>query len=485
MDQERRLKELVLRPSLIWLFGGFCLLLVGVVFAYQLLTPSDGARIDKSPQAWDNRGIHLHTYSIESGLQANDFLVAIDGVAIGSIINNIFKPGRASSELSVGQVIEYQVLRDGEMLSIPVRLTNQPILAILAAHWGVLLYAAVTQILIFFVFLRRPNDPSAASVFIWAMTGSHFYVWSLYRQVPDILTGYGFWLYTVIASFLWLSNWAAGVQLALTFPRPLPILVKRPGWLYVPYLAVFFFIIAYFAITRIYLSNTLEWIDSWGQGESLAAIGLFLPTVAIILHQYRRDRSESSRKKIRFVVFSGLTVGSLTVLFYLLPPFFGLPGLDANFVGVILLLFPASMAIAILRYQLFDIDLIIRRTLIYSSLTFSLVLIYFASVVTFQQAFRSISGQAADSQVAIVLSTLVIAALFNPFRRRIQEFIDRRFFRRRYDAAQTLESFAVLLRDEVDIDQLSMHLLSVVEETVQPETASLWMARLESTAPKK
>jgi hypothetical protein len=371
--------------------------------------------------------------------------------------------------------VVYQVSRDGEILDIPIRLGRQPLAEILAAHWGVLLYAGVTQLLAIFVFLRRPKDPSAASAFIWGMTSSHFYVWSLYRQVPDILNGYGFFLYSLIASFLWISNWAAVVQLALTFPKPLPAVAKQPRWIYFPYLTAFIFYLAFLVFSWVYTNNKLEWINAWGQGESLAAILMFLPMVYIFLYQYRLDRSEASRKKIRLVVFSALSLSSLTVLFYLLPPFFALPSLDANFLGLLLLLIPASMAVAILRYQLFDIDLIIRRTLIYSSLTFSLVFIYFASVIFFQRAFLSVSGQSVDSQAAIVLSTLVIAALFNPFRRRIQEFIDRHFYRRRYDTVRTLEGFTAVLREEVDMDRLSSHLLSVVEETVQPETVSLWL----------
>jgi hypothetical protein len=466
---------MTVHPLRTWIFGGFCLLLVLVVFTYQSITPSDGARIDKGPEAWTSRGILLRSYSQINGLQDNDLLVAIEGEPVVSLVEGLFEPGVEPLEWTMGRTVLYQVSRNGEILDIPIRLGKQPLAEILATHWGVLLYAGVTQLLGTFVFLRRPKDPSAASAFIWGMTSSHFYVWSLYRQVPDILNGYGFLLYSVIASFLWISNWAAGVQLALTFPRPLPAVLKQPRWIYFPYLAAYIFYLAFLVFSRVYTNNKLEWINAWGPGESLAAMLMFLPMVYIFLYQYRLDRSEASRKKIRLVVFSALSLSSLTVLFYLLPPFFALPSLDANFLGLLLLLIPASMAVAILRYQLFDIDLIIRRTLIYSSLTFSLVFIYFASVIFFQRAFISVSGQSVDSQAAIVLSTLVIAALFNPFRRRIQEFIDRHFYRRRYDTDHTLEGFTAVLREEVDMDRLSSHLLSVVEETVQPETVSLWL----------
>ena len=138
---------------------------------------------------------------------------------------------------------------------------------------------------------------------------------------------------------------------------------------------------------------------------------------------------------------------------------------------------PVAAGIAILRYRLYDIDVIVNRTLIYGSLTISLVAIYVGSVVTLQYVFRMLTG--GGSQLAIVASTLVIAALFNALRHRIQSFIDRRFYRRKYDAARTLSAFSARLRDETDLEQLRAELLSVVRATMQPEHATLWLRERE------
>ena len=136
-------------------------------------------------------------------------------------------------------------------------------------------------------------------------------------------------------------------------------------------------------------------------------------------------------------------------------------------------LFPICVTVAILRYRLWDVDIVINRTLVYGTLTGVLIMVYLASVVLLQILFRGLAGQ--ESPLAIVASTLVIAALFSPLRSRIQAVIDRRLYRRKYNAARTLETFGEKVRDEVDLGELSGSLLELVEQSVQPERVTLWL----------
>jgi hypothetical protein len=198
------------------------------------------------------------------------------------------------------------------------------------------------------------------------------------------------------------------------------------------------------------------------------------------IYRYARVSGPVERQQTKWVVF-GVAValaGALTTIFTVgaavdLPPEeVGPRMLSMLLMDAFGLLIPLSIGIAVLRSRLFDIDIVINRTLVYGSLSVMLGLVYLGGVATTQAIFRALTGQ---QQLAIVISTLVIAALFNPLRQRIQSFIDRRFYRSKYDAIKTLEAFSVKLRDETDLSALSDDLVGVVRETMQPAHVSLWL----------
>jgi len=198
--------------------------------------------------------------------------------------------------------------------------------------------------------------------------------------------------------------------------------------------------------------------------------------------RYRNASSEAQRRQARWVVF-GTALGVTGTFPFRLPLDLSLLDGDTPFLLLVLktgfalsfLLVPLSIGVAVLRSHLFDIDVLINRTLVYGSLTTLLAATYLGGVAATQAIFQSLTGQRGLPQLAIVASTLMIAALFNPLRRRIQTFIDRRFYRSKYDAAKTLEAFSARLRDETQLGTLSEDLVGVVTTTMQPAHATLWL----------
>jgi hypothetical protein len=180
-------------------------------------------------------------------------------------------------------------------------------------------------------------------------------------------------------------------------------------------------------------------------------------------------------KWITYASGAMFTMIVLTIMLDVVAANSALANVVGTLTGAVFAGIPVAVGIAILRYRLYEIDIIINRTLVYGFLTAMLALVYFGGVTTTQAIFRALTGQEQQPQIAIVVSTLVIAALFNPLRRRIQGFIDRRFYRRKYDARKTLDTFAAKLRDQTDLDALSDDLVGVVRETKQPAHVSLWL----------
>jgi hypothetical protein len=338
-----------------------------------------------------------------------------------------------------------------------------------------------------FIFFRRPNDWMALFVSL-ALVANGANV-PLSAMGPPAPVSQAIWDFLVgIVTF---GALVSGVTLLYVFPDGR----FTPEW--TRWLALVWAVLILLAI---FTPNSPLSLTSW-QALIQILIALMWSVSGVYSQAYRYvyRASPAHRQQVKWA-FLGLSAAALGPLVYLismviLPAVSGpnVPNILYQRVGVsffavsllvrligsavitfYLLLFPISFAIAILRYRLWDIDILIRRTLIYSVLTGLLVAIYFVTVVLMQTAFRYSTGRW-NSEIVTVLSTLAIAALFVPLRIRVQNWIDLRFYHRKYDAAKTLMSFSETLRDEVDLDQLCERLLGVVEETMQPEHVSLWL----------
>jgi hypothetical protein len=229
----------------------------------------------------------------------------------------------------------------------------------------------------------------------------------------------------------------------------------------------------------------VPWVGDAGTAVLRILPLCMLASATSLVTRYRRSRGEV-RQQIKWIAFAA----SVVVIVYLLAVvasfvvpsvtwFAAASPLWLNILEyaalVSLTAVPIAVGFAVSKYRLYDLDVVINRTLVYGSLTALLALVYLGGVTAAQAIFRTLTGQQEQPQLAIVISTLIIAALFNPLRRRIQSFIDRRFYRGKYDAAKTLGAFSAKLRDETDLDALSNDLVGVIKETMQPAHVSLWL----------
>jgi hypothetical protein len=323
------------------------------------------------------------------------------------------------------------------------------------------------------------------------------------------------WFVLMISGFLII--W--GVEMGIAVQIGMPVLVAaHPAWFWLGALQLaivdlFFFLFGYLfpngrfvprwmgAVALLVLvlilpgnffPGTILDIGSWsGLFFQLLPIPVFGSMVLAQIYRYKRVSNQVERQQTKWFVygFAALIVVQ-SIHFSLLPILLlnqEMPGeirglillLDFSVATLSLLLVPISIGIGILRYRLWDIDMLIRRTLIHATLTAILAAIYFANVIVFQRILP------ARSQASIVFTTLLVAALFSPLRRRVQNKIDRRFYRKKYDAGQISAAFASTLRHEVDLDTLAAALTQAIEETVEPEHISLWIREMNHKPPAK
>ncbi|MGZ3603313.1 MAG: hypothetical protein ACXVDF_25645, partial [Ktedonobacterales bacterium] len=320
------------------------------------------------------------------------------------------------------------------------------------------------------IFLRRPRDPSALLI-------------ALLLAISNLTAIGGSTSTLTLDNAMW--AWPIAIESFLNgiiFPA---IFCLFPNGRFVPRWTRWIVLIAaaQSACVAFLPADALINNDHGPLGPELAIyhVSVAVCIIFALIYRYRRASSSRERQQTKWAVLGLVIAGTGVIVLNVAQALIvniAFQVLLSTLFPLVLLAIPLTIGIAILRSQLYDIDIIINRVLVYGLLTGLLATLYFATVLGLQSL---LGGFTKDSQLAIVASTLLIAALFQPLRRRIQALIDRRFYRRKYDAARTLDTFSATLRQQVDLADLSDHLLAVVEETMQPTHATLW---LRSPAPQ-
>ncbi|UCD98346.1 MAG: hypothetical protein JSV42_15530 [Chloroflexota bacterium] len=438
--------------------------------AYRFTLPTDGWDVN---EAADLPGFNYlkDLMGSKSALQPGDQVIAIEGIP--GDWQSVTTSFRLREIYQAGRSLDYTVLRSGHEVHVTVTLLNWQLGRWLAftledfAGTVELLSVLILVALAGFIFVRLPGNPATgpfllfmgilASSTISGTLPSGFSVWVnpianyMYQTVNT-------YILILIVPFVL-------IRFAFVFPHPKPI-TKRYPW-------ISWGIGAAGIITVFFTTDDSPIAWYW------FVFSLFL-AIAILIHNALTMRDRVSRAQLLWGL-GGLIIGVGMLALALLAGTLGLVDPTSGFTDLFfslvtsmaLLVMGGMLAVAILRYRLYDIDVIIRKTLQYAILTGLLVLVYFGSVLLLQNLVETLTDE--QSPIVIVLSTLGIAALFNPLRSRIQDFIDRRFYRNKYNAELALAEFASKTRDEVDLNNLSGELLSVVEKTIQPESISIWL----------
>jgi hypothetical protein len=453
-------------------FAAVFLLLSLAQIAYRFTLPTDGWSVYTEDLDNPDWIFYTNLVGTPSGLQPEDTLIAVgDRSMLGTAsLGYLARPANWQAGKTVTMIIQ----RADQQVLVDIPIVHWTLRSIWRYNFENLTQFAstVSAVLFLFIggltFLRRPSLPSARALLMLSTAIAASFISGI---LPDGLsvqfdqlanTTTSFYSYLIFGTFLAPSLLA----FSLLFPQPKHAIQHRPWLAFLPYgfglsLLIYFF------------SGGQAWQAGW-----YTTLGMFVASVISLTHAGFTQRDGVSRAQLRWAI-SGFVLG-LGLFMLNFPLAFGWitnPAL-INLVNILaslgFVVIGIGFAVAVLRYRLYDIDVIIRRTLIYAALTGALVIVYFSSIILLQEIIPP------QSQLGTVLSTLAIAALFSPLRRRIQKYIDRVFYRQKYNAEQTMAAFSATARDEVNLEQLSDSLLTVVESTMQPVSVALWLKDVRS-----
>jgi hypothetical protein len=452
------------------------LLLPGVVsIGLRSRLPSDPANPVIDFRRIERGGLAVQPLAPDpAGLQGGDIVTAIQGRALDLYIVDLMSRQKPVPTIDR---IEYTVLRAGHLLQLDVPLSVIPLTRIFLQNWSIYFYLIYLEIVGLLVFILRPRLPVARQFFVVnTVLFSSALVYFPSLRADDLLYRWQVLLYLWGAVFLYGFMLAGLVHLSLIFPKPHPLLEKHPRWVLLIYIGVWLPLGLYLAARWATIVSPAGRLALTIQGTTFMSV-IYFPLLLLTTYSHYRIRSPQEKRQMRWLMWALMISIVPYLVFSVLPSLLGYDIQLANsFLGILWCTVPTSFAIAVLRERLFDIDVIIRRTLIYTALTVTLGIVYFFSILLLQSVLQDFTKQK-QPPLAIALSTLVIAALFSPLRRRIQNDIDRRFYRRKYDAEKMLKAFGLTMRNEVKLEMLSDRLLDVVEETMEPQSLSLWIRK--------
>ena len=444
-------------------------LLVGVALAFvglHLALPFANGRLQPGTETITARGVMVTPVEGgPAGLEAGDVVTAVNGRSLEAWLAD---PGRLGQ---MGETVRLTVLRAEEETEVTVTLGPYPLGTIVRREWGALVFRLIYLLVATYVYARRPQVAAARVLFLAAAAQFSAIPWSIGVQAGDFVNGIGLWLYLLGITGGFMLSWIAALHFALIFPRPLPVLKRQRRLLPLLYGLPYTALVVYILYARTQAANALVWIRQWEWFTGPHSALYLSLTAGALVWQFRRHRHGPARQQMRWLGLGGLIVASAAVLFYFLPLIAGSRALDVNVMGLIGLLFPVTVAIAILRHNLFDIDTLLNRALVYGSLTATIITLYVLVVGVLGTAL-----QAQGDLFLALVATGLAAVLFQPLRDRLQKGVNRMMYGERDEPFDVLARLGERLESTLSPEMVYPAIVETVSQALKlPYTAvAVW-----------
>ena len=438
---------------------GAAILSVGV----SATTPSDGARIAFYGDAWSAAGIQIATIDAPaSGLEDGDVVTAVAGRSLETWLRDSTNPSvaRPGGEGS----IPYQFTRDGTQLRTAVTWSEPSIGQTLLDGWSVVLFSLAFAGIAAFVFARRPDEPAALALMLAACGAAGSSVpWFLGVTVSDVVQGGTFVLYALVTGPLYMLLWPAGLHLALVFPAPLPVVARR-RWLVPLVYALCLGCYALVMLVGLLVSPTwLEWVGTWPTAQAAVIVPALSLAMALFVRSYVRTRDPVARTKIRWITFGAVASAGIGLVVFWIPELIvGQTLLPSSWIGLVALALPLGVAAGILRDRLFDIDIVVNRTLVYGGLTLGVV----ATYVAVTSAIGAVVGQEHGFAVSL-LATGIAALAALPLRDLLQRSVNRVMYGQRDKPWQAMRRLGQRLDLAADPDRAFPAIVETIAEALR------------------
>ena len=426
-------------PVVLWI-AALNVFLFAVFAGLRLSRPSDGARLQPGTQAYTPDGVIVTPFEGQSSvLLAGDVVTAIEGRSVESWAGYLlcWEPFCSPPERprwQVGDTVAYTILRDNRPIEVEVTLTRYPLGANLRQDWSSILYALALFAIGVFVFYRRPDETAARLLLLLGSSMVGATTWSFGLQATDLLRPAVFWLHWITTGGVYLLIWIASLHFALVFPNP-HRLVQRHRWLLpLIYILPFAAHLATLTITVLTASSIFDWMARMGPDQNLTVLLYLLLSLVALITNYRSQPDSLSRQQIRVVVYAIGLITAVAVLLWQAPQIIlGEQIFPSSLMAVVGLLLPVSLAVSIMRYRLWDIELIINRTAVYGLLSILIAGLYVAVVGILGAMLRQ-----RGSLLPSLIATGAVAVIVHPLRERLQRAVNRFMYGERDDLYQVI-----------------------------------------------